>query len=360
MKVDRRQFVEVLEKVAPALGTNVLMPEFQYFQIAGDHIQTTDGVVIVDTTFSKDTGLNCSIPRDVLRLLTSLDAKEVDLVVKNDKLEIKTNKLEGEFAILTPPKFQELKLGEEDVELTDSKLVDDIIEGLGFCRFAASKDHAAGPRTGVQVNKDTLFSTDRFRVLKWDLVGDTHIICTVPIKFIDLLKKHQSRVVMLRCVKNKTFIAFLNDHTYISTTLIAGQYPEVLAYFPDLSWKCEHVEFGNSLAMAIERHLSLLKDVDACDREILVEVKEGICTLTSSAPERSNLVEQVDVEMAGTEEVNFSVNPIFLQGITNRCSSFEYFPAVESALILFKTEKLQYVMRANMVSSKKDSSEVVN
>ena len=75
MKFDRKEFVEVLEKVCPALGTNVLVPEFRYFQIAGDRIQTTDGVIIMEAAFSKDTGLNCSIPSEVLTLLTSLDAK---------------------------------------------------------------------------------------------------------------------------------------------------------------------------------------------------------------------------------------------------------------------------------------------
>ncbi len=353
MKFDRKEFVEVLEKVCPALGTNILVPEFRYFQIAGDRIQTTDGVIIMEAAFSKDTGLNCSIPSEVLTLLTSLDAKEVNLVVKDDKLEIKTRKLEGAFAILIPPKFQELKLmGTVDMKLIDPKLVDDVIAGLGFCRFAASKDHASGPRIGIQINRDVLFSTDRFRVLRWNLVGNTHIECVVPVKFVDLLKKHQSRIARLGCIENKTFVALLNDGTYITTCLLRGEYPKLLEYFPEPSAERKHVEFGNNLSTAIDRHLVLLKNVDTCDREILVEIKEGVCTLTSEVPERSNLVEHLDVEMAEVfEEIGFSVNPLFLQEITSRCSNFEYFLA---GLILFETEKFQYVMRATVVSSKKD------
>ena len=72
-------------------------------------------------------------------------------------------------------------------------------------------------------------------------------------------------------------------------------------------------------------------------------------------PEKSNLVEQVDVEMAAGEAVSFSVNPIFLQEIANRCSSFKYFT---NGLILFETEKLRYVMRAIVTSPEQDNNTV--
>lgn len=352
MKIDRRKFVEVLEKVRPALGTNVLVPEFQYFQIEGSHIQTTDGVVTMDAEFFQDTRLNCSIPGDVLKLLTSLDVDEVSLQVTDGTLAIRATKLEGEFAVLTPAKFQTLDLlDSKDAELIDSKLIDDVIEGLGFCRFAASKDHASGPRTGVQINENTLFSTDRYRVLKWDLVGDTHITCVVPIKFIDLVKRHQSRVSELGRTPDKSLIAVLKDGTRISTCLLPGEYPDVLRYFPKPDAEYKLVEFGTSLEEVVSRHLMLLKDVESCDREILVEAKGGICTLTSMVPERSNLVEDVEVTMAEGEEVSFSVNPGFLQEIVSKCSSFKYFA---TGIILFDTEKLQYVMRAVVELTEKD------
>lgn len=341
MKINREQFVEVLGKVSPALGSSVLVPEFQYFQIQGDHIQATDGVVIIDSMFLADTGLECSIPKEVLTLLTSLDTEEVDLVVKDGKLGVRTTKLEGEFAVLVPPKFQQLS----SIKLIDSKLIDDVVEGLGFCRFVASRDLASGPKCGVQINGDTIFSTDRYRVMKWNLNGDTGVVCSVPIKFIDLLKRNQSRISKLGYAENETLVTILDDGTYISTCLLKGEYPKLLQYFPD-SAEYKQVEFGGSLTLAIDRHLVLLKDVNPSDREMVVGIKEGICTLTSKVPERSNLVEHIDVKMGKDSEIGFSVNPTFLQEISRRCSNFKYY---DNGLILFETDKLQYVMRAVIV-----------
>jgi len=352
MKIDRKEFVEVLEKVRPGIGGNVLVPEFQYFQIDGSRIQTTDGTVVITAKFPLDTGLNCSVPQEVFRLLASLDAEIVDLVVENDMLSVKTSKLEGEFAVLTPAKFKVLDtVDAEDVKLVDPELINDVVEGLGFCRFAASKDKTSGPRTGVQINGNTLFSTDRYRVLKWNLDGDTGIKSSVPIKFIDILKRYQSRISQLSCLETiKTFVAALDDDTCISTSLIDGEFPKVLKYFPDPSAEYKCVEFENNLSFAIDRHSGLLGAVDACDREMLVEARAGICTLTSQVPEKSNLVEQVDVEMVAGEEISFSVNPIFLQEITSRCSSFKYFT---NGLILFETKKFRYVMRAVVTPAEK-------
>lgn len=354
MKIDRKEFVEVLEKVRPGIGGNVLVPEHLYFQIDGNRIQTTDGTVIITAKFPLDTGLNCSVPQEVFRLLASLDAEIVDLVVENDMLLVKTSKLEGEFAVLTPAKFKVLGVtpDEEDVKLVDPELVNDVVEGLGFCRFAASKDKTSGARTGVLINGDTLFSTDRYRVLKWNLDGDTGIKASLPIKFIDILKRYQSSISQLSCLETlKTFVAALDDDTYISTSIIDGEFPEVLKYFPDPSAEYKCVEFENSLSLAIDRHLGLLGAVDACDREILVEATDGICILTSQVPEKSNLVEQVDVEMVAGEAISFSVNPIFLQEITSRCSSFKYFT---NGFILFETEKFRYVMRAVVTPAEKE------
>ena len=95
----------------------------------------------------------------------------------------------------------------------------------------------------------------------------------------------------------------------------------------------------------------MLKDVNSVDRETTIEAKEGICTLTSKVPERSNLVEHIDVKMEKGSEISFSVNPTFLKEISSRCSSFKYF---DNGLILFETEKLQYLMRAAVSSSKKE------
>ena len=351
MKINRKQFVEALQKLSPALGINILVPEFQYFQIEGNHIQAFDGVLLADLILPMDIGLTCAIPREVLGLLSSLSVEEVDLVIKNDDLQVRTDKLEGKFSVIIPPKFQSLsQIDADDVKFIDPELFTDVVEGLSFCRFGVSKDATAGPKCGVHICKDKIFSTDRYRVVKWNLDADSKVECSIPLKFIDLLRRNRNEISSLGCIEDKTLIMILKDGTYISTCLLQGEYPKLLQYFPD-SVDYKQVEFGESLVSIIDRHLALLKDVNSVDRETMIEAREGVCTLTSEVPERSNLVESIDVEMENGAEISFSVNPTFLKEISSRCSSFKYF---DKGLILFETEKLQYLMRAAITSSKKE------
>jgi len=347
MKINRHIFVEILQKLAPVLGSNPLMPEFQYFQIAGNHIQTTNGVILADKECSIDTGLHCSLPKEVLDLLISLKVKDVNLVVKDNELQVKTNKIEGKFFILTPPTFQPVSPNGEDCERIDLDplLIHDVIEGLGFCRFGVSGDAVAGPYCGVQINRSTLFSTDRYRVVKWDLKEDTNITCTVPVKFIDLLKRYQSNVVSLSVIGDNILSAILDDGTNISTCLIPGAYPKLLEYFSSEE-KYERITFGDKLSSIIERHTTLLKDIDSLERVMLIEIKGGIGILTSEVPEKANLVEQVDVQASEGLELGFSVNPTFLREIATRSSSFKFFA---EGLILFEAERFQYLMRSGKV-----------
>lgn len=346
MKVNRQIFVEILEKLVPVLGNNPLMPEFQYFQIEGNHIQVTNGILLADLICSIDTGLCCAIPKEVFDLLSSLDMEEVDLEVVGSELQVKTNKIEGRFIVSTPPKFQQLPVDDNnDYGRVDPLLISDVVEGLGFCRFGVSKDVTAGPYCGVQINGDKIFSTDRYRVVKWSLEEDSGIECVIPVKFIDLLKKYQHNVTSLASIGSKSFTAVLDDGTLISTCLIQGEYPELLQYFSS-SEKYEQIEFGEKLTSVIERHLDLLKDINSLDRIMLIEIKGGVCTLTSKVPEKANLVEQIDVKSVEDLILGFSVNPTFLKEIASRCSSFKYF---DEGLILFEAEKLQYLMRSGEV-----------
>lgn len=353
MKINRSTFVAILEKLVPVLGNNPLMPEFRYFQIEGNHIQATNGIILADLVCPIDTGLCCSVPKEVFDLLTSLDVEEIDLEVKDGELRVKTNKIKGKFFVLTPPTFKTLP--EVDTEKSidiDPLLLQDVIDGLGFCRFGVSKDIAAGPYCGVQINESKVFSTDRYRVVQWNLKEDLGLVCTVPVKFIDVLKRCQKNVVSLSVTDN-VLATVIDDGMQVFAMALIGDYPKLAQYF-SCSGKHEQVGFGDKLAPIIERHSGLLKDINAFDRIMLIEIEEGICILTSEVPEKANLVEQIDVETSENFNLAFSINPTFLREIATKSSSFKFFPSpsddgTSAGLILFEAEKFQYLMRSGRV-----------
>jgi len=338
MKVNRASLIECLEKVIPALGINVLVPEFQYLQFDKRIVQATDGALIINTTLPEgsDYGSFAVPGRPFYDLLRNLDKEEVDLIVEDNKLKVKTNKIEGTFIILDKVNLISVDTPDSLVLLEDFP---NFIQGLNYCRFGVSKDETLGSLCGVKVKENLLLSSDRYRITKWNLNNSLSFKCSLPIKFIDILLKNKDEIQEMGYSKNNTFVVVLRDGTSIITAVLIGLYPDLLQYFPTSEYR--EIEFVDDQKDALEKHISFLKNVNLVDKEIDIKISKNKCVLTSRDKELGTLIEEVEISSSNSSEIEFSANPIFLKDIMEICSSFKYY--VEAGLILFETDNLQYL-----------------
>jgi len=343
MKINRKELVNVLEKVAPALGFNVLVPEFQYFQILGDKIQASDGAMLIDAILPKDTELNCAVPgAPFLHLLKTLSDEEVELIDKDNTLKVKTNRVKGVFTISGVAKFKDTinLLQKGIIEITGD--LNNLIKGFSFCRFAVSKDETSGPLCGVRISKSSIFGTDRYRIIEWMLAEDLPIECSLPLKLIDVIIKFRNQISNMYYSKNGEFILMLKDGTYISSVVLVGEYPDLGQYFPT-SDQYKEVELTDNLTDVLERHISFLKNVNEIEKEITIRICRNKCTISSVDKELGTLSEEVEVTFEEEEGIEFCVNPIFLRDIVKECSGFKYY--YENGLVLFEADKLEYLVQ---------------
>lgn len=345
MKVNRKQLVDVLEKVAPALGFNVLVPEFQNFQIDGNRIQTTDGVMLIDTALPVDTELKCAIPgAPFLHLLQSLNDEEVELIYKDGTLSVKTNRVKGVFTTSTITSLKNIDDLLQEPVVGISGNLSDLIQGFGFCRFGVSEDKTSGPLCGVRIESDSVFGTDRYRIVKWSLKTASSIKCSLPLKFVNVVLKYKDEILSMHYVEDERFIVMLEDGTYIGTAVLAGDYPDLLQYFPNASVASyREVELVDDLTDVLERHISFLKNVNEIDKEITIKICKDKCIVSSIDKELGTLREELKVSSEEDPEVEFHVNPVFLKDIMRVCSSFKYY--AYEGLVLFKADELEYLVQ---------------
>jgi len=340
MKVQREKLVDALEKAAPALGFNILVPEFHYFQIDREKVQATDGALLIDTSLPQDVGFSCAVPGEpFLYLLKSLSEDEVDLIHEGNTLKVKTNKVKGSFATAPLKSYETVDLLECD-ELP--KPYADIFLGLDYCKYGVSKDETLGPCCGVRIEGPHVLSTDRYRIIKWDLEKDYNIRCSLPLKFIDVLLKNKMGVCSLFFSEDSEFIAILTDGTYISTPVLTGEYPDLLQYFP-MSENYREVTLQDDFDEVLSRHINFLKNLDAIEKEILIKITKDKCTVTSVDKELGVLSEEISALTSEEEDVEFSVNPLFLKDVVQKCSTLKYF--VDEGVVLFEAERLKYLVQ---------------
>jgi len=340
MKVNREKLVDALEKVAPALGFNILVPEFHYFQIDRNRVQATDGVLLIDTSLPEDVNFSCAVPGvPFLHLLKNLNDEEVELVHKDDTLKVRTDRVKGTFTTAV------LKLKETADLQRAEKLSTDLpglLQGLNYCRFGVSRDETLGPCCGVRVDNNYILSTDRYRIARWDLEESCGVKNSLPLKFIETILKNQTAVSELYCQKDEQFVVILNDGTYIGTSVLVGDYPDLVQYFPT-SDNYRGVDLDVDLQDVLERHISFLKNVVLVDKEISVKILKGKCIITSEDKELGTLSEELEISSSKEEEVEFTINPVFLRDIAPECSGFKYY--AEKGLVLFEFKNLKYLVQ---------------
>ena len=346
MKVNLKDFVAVLEKVAPALGAGGLVPEYKCFHFNGKEIWATDGTLVISSSFDLDTKLKCSVyGAPLLHLLRSLKTEKVELIHKDGEIKVKTDKVKGVFTTLSSTDVKRNVASKKDIVILEG--CDDLVKGLSLCRYSVSKDETLGPLCGVMIDGNKLLGSDRYRIATYELEETFPVTCSLPSKFINVMIKNRDGIEEMSYIPEDRFTITLTDGTRISTLILVGEHPSLLKYFPSGLASRKEVTLADdkSLVDVLERHISFLGSVDPVDKEILIQIGKDKCTFTSTDKELGELIEEVEVQtsLEKDQKVEFSINPIFLREVSRLCPGFNYY--VEEKIVLFETDRLRYLVQ---------------
>jgi len=342
--MDRKVLVNVLSQMKNVVGNNQLVPEYHDFQFDGDHVQATNGSLLMDIHLPFDTGLHCAVPVKFLTLLSGVSGDIISVEATEKKVTIKSNRVLGTFEV-RPSCFEivaESDVSEDLEDLQKLNHISELVDGLVVVSFGTSPDKASGTYQGVRIKDSRLYSTDRYRVVKWELGFPTGLDVIITTSFIQLLKKHKDSLVYLGPGTNKTFIAKTKEGMTIVSSVIPGKFPELDQYF-EVGADSIQVTFGKALWPTIERHVQVLEPIDLYERITKIEIRDGGAILTSEMPQHSEVTEDIDIIEEINVRLTFWLNPTFLKEIVGFCKGFFFYP--DSGLILFVSDKLTYLMR---------------
>ena len=358
IKVNREKFLKKLRTVEPALGVSDLVPELERIQFDGSTITATDGLMAIRTTYEEPLDLKCRLPgMPLIELLSRLSDETIKLERKQgkkkddgtpavDKLQVRTSKVEGSFAVY--PYGKDITLQEVDPEDCTPVAGTGLVEGLSFCRFCVSKDKSS-EYSGINVQNKYIYATDRMRMARYELNtplfnGDTSVSVVFPVKFANALVKLGEELSAVKLLSPEIFGARLQDGTAVVSALLPDVFPSVAQCF-DFDYKFLSVVFDDSIADVLDRHLTFSKDVKSGEKELNVQVDPDakVCVLTTSIPGLGTLQEDVPIISTITAPISFKVNPMFLGQVIKKCSNFQYCP--EHDVIMFHPDNLMYLVK---------------
>ena len=348
VKIDKAEFIKSLDRVSPALGTNVLVPAFQCLQFHDGFVTATDGVMVIKSKCMDNIEIESAIPGpQFLSLLKGLGGKTIGIkkVEENVCITSARGKIKGKFTTVTPtdppptPECEMLKSDDNFAKLFD---------GLNFCRYSVSRDETTGPRCGVRVDGNKVYSTDKFRIARYN-IHDYNFSApfTVPLKFVNILLKFRKDVREIGICKDTHIVVRLNDGTLLYSGLLEGEYRSLEGFFPSEDVKFTKIGFPEALTPVLDRHIAFLKDVDSVFKKMNVTIKGKSCTFVSVDTDLGILEEELDLSSEVDIDVVFPINPLFWTDVSLRCSEFHYIGTEEedNELILFRTDDLAYLCR---------------
>lgn len=356
MKVNRENLLSCLERVAPVLVKNPIVPEYGCFHIYDSTVCSRDGDMLMVSTLPENMNIRCLVPgAPLLYLLRNLVDDEVEIVCEGDQLVVTANKVKGVFTVFGDMEKPEV-ISILSYKMSTSE-ISDFVNVVGFCRFGASRDLTEPALCGVRVEENKAFACDRYRVIRSYFVKPlSGLTCTIPLKFIDILVKYKKDVESIGRLEEgdvgqTRFVVRLKDGTMIRTSLISGEYRDVEIYFPSTD-KFQMVEFDEDFEIVLDRHIGFLKEVNSLDKEIKFDLQKEKCILTSTSGELGTLKEELGMVFPIDEEIGFVINPLFLKDILKKCPGFKYFSDEKS--VLFELGNLSYIARVSLVRDEDD------
>lgn len=350
MKVKRLELLSCLRNLMDAVENKSIFVEYQAFHFYGTRVQASDGAIWIDAPLPEGLELNLSVTAaSFYALLNKMADEDVEVVVSKGKVKISDSSSFGDFVIAEP---KVTTLPDFPLETQSFDMVD-LIDGMEFCKHGCSKDESTGPLTGVAIKNNTVWGCDRYRILKWNLATNTGMVCSIPKSVIGFLYSNKKNVEVM-CFKAGTnyggrFGVKLNGGTILWANAIEGEYKDLSGFFPN-SANVEKIQLHESFTNILARHMTILSDVSADDKEVHFYVgKDSVKTVSKvfsvAGEEMRSLEEDTPLKAARTgPDLNFCVNPNLMSDVLGFCWEFCFF--ADSSVVLFESDKFKYLVKA--------------
>jgi hypothetical protein len=349
MKVNRLDLLASLDAVRPAVGINALVPKYQTFNFCKGRVQATNGAMWINAPLPEgwDTDMTV-VAEPFYRLISSMSQEQVTFELQDTGLVVSAGRVKGEFVVgdaVDPP------LPAVNNILSQEQL-GDLLQGLDFCQYGASRDETMGTMCGVKVKDDSVWATDRYRILHRQLKSSIGIDCSIPVQLVQYLLKVKNDIEAFdfHSGENSSGVLYLKleDDVYVWGYTLTGEYRDLSQFFPKDD-SGELIELPSEFVGAIEKHLSFIREVPTVDKAVLFTIGVDSCTtfsqkLSSISEVERTLSEEITLSSSRSgESFQFRINPVLLKDAMGVCWKFKFFP--DATVVLFETEDSQYLVQ---------------
>jgi DNA polymerase III sliding clamp (beta) subunit (PCNA family) len=321
MKINRKELLEVLTKIKPALADEKSAIERgRYFIFDKNIIYTFNDEIAITQNFKSDIS-GAIEAKKFYELLQKIKSDEIVITTNDTEIIIENGKTKA--GIKFNPEINIFPLDTKDLEF--NRLPRKFIDGIRFCIFSASKDITRFPLNCLYIEDKTIASCDSFRLTKYQLdreIKDSFLLDIIPANHII------SKDIIKYSIGGEWIHFKDKEESTISCRNMVGDFPDVNHL---LEVEGDMIEFPEELTGSIVRAKIMN------DEKITIKIHEGkiIC---KSKGESGWVEETFDIDC--TNNVELKVDPDFLKEILSKTNK----AVIGENSLLFESEEFKHIL----------------
>lgn len=310
MKIDRKELLQILEKVKPGVAKTNHIEGMSYFYFSGDNIVTYNDKISIQHPIKTEFSLFINAG-NMYKIISKLTTDTVTLLKKEDKLHVTCSEAKANLATIEDKEvYTRIRKVTKSLKKDKWKtLPENFSNSIMLCSFTASKQESDGTLTCIYMNGTDCVASDNNRI--------SHAILDSPIDEM-FIKASESKDLVNMMPKEymitKSWLHFKNeDGTIFSIRAMSGKFPNFLPFF---KFDGTNVVIPDTLIKGIDITTIL---ADAIDPVIVFKLSNGKILLSAKS-DSGTIDYKAKISYKG-ENITIIINPIFLKEMLAHSSS---------------------------------------
>jgi len=352
MKFNRKQLLEVIDIVKPAVAKREIVQQQTHLIFTGTNLCATNGSIMISHPLPSEF-VSSIKSDDLIKILQSSSSDEVEINLDKDKVRIVTPDTKAKLSVMLDErdKVEELIKSLSD-EMSDWKfLPEDFSDALWLCAFSASKNQTDLVLTSVFVNGEDVSTTDKVRT-SWYKMKEG--VDKMLISAVDALEL--SNLTVSEYCESDNWLHFKteNEATF-SCRKVMGDHLPLVSLFSLIDSGSTIFTLPSEFKTAIESTYVMLDNVKTDPTKtvsVLFKKGEIIC---KAEQERGSLEKIIKTEYEG-EEKEFHVNPYFLSQVLEKSTDVSFHSMKrqdrEFSVALFTSGNFKHMVQLPLLKGK--------
>lgn len=307
MKIERQQLLDILQSLKVAVSNKGIVQESGCFIFTGSYVVTYNDRISIASPLATD--FSCCVPADeLLHIVQSSKVKELSIKCSETEMVLSDKKFRAGLALI-PNSISEVLPIQNIESLKWSRCKPELFEAIKKCIFSAAKNSPVAYLSCIAINKNTVTSSDNFRISQAILEYDTDIEVLIPV----------SSAIELASISNITHYSLKDGWMYFKTKsqgyffcrTVEEQFPDVQALFK-ISKQATKIQLPNKELKEALQACSVFSTSIDIDKKIQLQISDG--KLICKGNNEYGWIEYV-VDDTNTPDMNFEIHPDFLLSI---------------------------------------------